>query len=94
MVFMDNVSTHMTADVEMAIAETGVIWIYGAPYSPHLSPIEIIFHFTKAYLKCNCPRMYDGMRKTVDKDVGIKYFKNAEILEQEQCLLKMNTFNL
>ena len=44
---MDNVSTHMTADVEMAIAETGVIWIYGAPYSPHLSPIEIIFHFTK-----------------------------------------------
>ena len=61
-VFMDNASTHMTAEVEIAIAETGAIWIYGAPYSPHLNPIENFFSLYKAYLKRNCYRMHDDWK--------------------------------
>ena len=39
-----NISTHMTAEVEMAIATTSAVMIYGVPYSPHhLNSIENYF---------------------------------------------------
>ena len=78
---MDNASTHMTAEVEIAIARTGATMIYGAPYSPHLNPIENYFSLYKKHLKCNCSRMHDDWQKvhvealqTVNRDTGIKYF--------------------
>ena len=56
-VFMDNASTHMTEEVEEAIVATGAVIIYGAPYSPHLNPIEDYFSMYKNYLKQNSSRM-------------------------------------
>ena len=50
-VLMDNASTHMGDEVEAAIAATGAILIYGAPFSPHLNPIEYYFACYKSYLK-------------------------------------------
>ena len=35
-VLMDNASTHMSDEVELAIRSTGAILIYSAPLSPHL----------------------------------------------------------
>ena len=58
-VFLDNSSTHMSEEVELAIAQTGAVIIYGVPYSPHLNPIENYFSLYKSYLKRNCSRMYD-----------------------------------
>ena len=46
-VFMDNASTHMTAEVEITLAATGAKMIYGAPYSPHLIQLKITFLFIK-----------------------------------------------
>ena len=40
-VLMDNVSTHMSNEIEEVIAATGAILIYGAPFSPHLNPVEL-----------------------------------------------------
>ena len=42
-VLLDNASTHMAEEVEEAIHAVGAIIIYGAPYCPHLNPIEIFF---------------------------------------------------
>ena len=85
-VFMDNASTHMTAEVEIAIAATGAEMIYGAPYSPHLNPIENYFSLYKSYLKRNASRMHDDWYnvhmealQTVNRDVGIKYFRRCGI---------------
>jgi len=58
-VFMDNASTHMSEEVEDAINDVGAVLIYGAPYSPHLNPIENYFSIYKAYLKRNEKRMVD-----------------------------------
>ena len=85
-VFLDNASTHMTEEVERAIGKTGAIVIYGAPYSPHLNPIENYFSLYKKYLKRNCSRMHDDWRAvheeallTVDRNIGIKYFRRCGI---------------
>ena len=50
-VLMDNASTHMSDEIESAIQATGAILIYGAPFSPHLNPIEFYFACYKAHLK-------------------------------------------
>lgn len=54
----------MTAEVEMAIAKTGAVWIYGAPYPPQLNPNENYFSLYKvySYLKRNAFRMYNDWR--------------------------------
>ena len=83
---MDNASTHMTEEVEEAIVATGAVIIYGAPYSPHLNPIENYFSMYKNYLKRNSSRMDEDWRTvhheallTVDRDIGIKYFRRCGI---------------
>ena len=85
-VLMDNASTHMSEEVEEAIAATGAILIYAAPYSPHLNPIENYFALYKAYLKRNGGRMGDDWLNvhyeallTVDRDTGINYFRRCGI---------------
>ena len=52
-VLVDNASTHMSNEIEMAIAVTGAILVYGAPFSPLLNPIELYFSKYKAYPKRN-----------------------------------------
>eukprot|EP00594_Rhizosolenia_setigera_P002485 CAMPEP_0178944888 /NCGR_PEP_ID=MMETSP0789-20121207/3413_1 /TAXON_ID=3005 /ORGANISM="Rhizosolenia setigera, Strain CCMP 1694" /LENGTH=336 /DNA_ID=CAMNT_0020624685 /DNA_START=268 /DNA_END=1275 /DNA_ORIENTATION=+ len=83
-VFMDNASTHMTAEVVYAIESTGAVLIYGAPYSPHLSPIEKYFSIYKAYLKRNEHRMREDWElvhlealNQVDRDKGINIFRHC-----------------
>ena len=85
-VFLDNASTHMSEEVEEAINDVGAYVIYGAPYSPHLNPIENYFSLYKAYLKRNSSRMMDNWKEvhyealmTVDRDIGIKYFRRCGI---------------
>ena len=83
---MDNASTHMADEVESAIAAAGAILIYGAPYSPHLNPIELYFAQYKAYLKCNDRRMlYDWYSvhldalNVVNRDMGIRFFRKSKV---------------
>ena len=85
-VLMDSASTHMVDEVESAIAATGAILVYGAPYSPHLNPIEFYFAQYKAYLKHNDRRMlYDwyyvhtDALNIVDRDMGNKYFRKSKV---------------
>ena len=85
-VLMDNASTHMSDEVEYAIAATGAILVYGAPYSPHLNPIELYFAQYKSYLKRNDRRMlYDWYSvhtdalNVVDRDMGIKFFRKSKV---------------
>ena len=47
-VLLDNASIHMSYEVVDAISATGAVVIYGAPFSPDLSPIEQYFHMYKA----------------------------------------------
>ena len=56
-VLMDNASIHMSEEIEEAINSTGEILVYGAPFSPHLNPIEYYFSQYKSYLKKNDMRM-------------------------------------
>ena len=85
-VYMDNASTHMSDEVEAVIRSTGAVLIYGPPYSPHLNPIENYFALYKAHLKRNERRMQTDWRSVhlealniVDRDDGIKFFRNSKI---------------
>ena len=85
-VLMDNASTHMSDEIEAAIAETGAVLIYGAPFSPHLNPIEFYFSQYKAYLKRNDTRMlsdwyavHTDALNVVDRDMGINYFRKSKV---------------
>ena len=48
MVMMDNASTYMSDKIEEAIVATGAILVYGAPFSPHLNPIEYYYAIYKS----------------------------------------------
>lgn len=85
-VLSDNASAHMSDEVEVAIAETGVILVYGVPFSPPLNPIEYLFSQYKAYLKNNDRRMlYDWFvvhqeaLNVVYRNMGIKYFIKSKV---------------
>ena len=85
-VLMDNASTHMSDEIESAIQATGAILIYGAPFSPHLNPIEFYFACYKAHLKKNDRLMVSDWHlvhmeglNIVHRDMGIKYFRKAKV---------------
>ena len=85
-VLMDNTSTHMSDEIEAAIAKTGAVLIYGAPFSPYLNPIEFYFSQYKAYLKRNDTRMladwyavHTDALNVVDRDMGINYFRKSKV---------------
>ena len=85
-VLMDNASTHMSDDIQRAIEATGAVLIYGAPYSPHLNPIELYFGVYKSYLKRNGFRMSSGWYDVhlegineVDYEMGLTFFKKCGI---------------
>ena len=60
--------------------------MYGAPYSPHLNPIENYFFLYKHHLKRNSEQMHsnwwnvhmEGLN-VVDSNTGIKYFRRCGI---------------
>ena len=83
---MDNASTHMSDEIESAILETGAVLLYGAPFSPHLNPIELYFGCYKAYLKRNNRRMMNDWFSVhrealncVDRDMGINFFRKLKV---------------
>ena len=85
-VMMDNASTHMSDEIESAILETGAVLLYGAPFSPHLNPIELYFGCYKAYLKRNNRRMMNDWFSVhrealncVDRDMGINFFRKSKV---------------
>ena len=85
-VLMDNASTHMSDEVERVIQATGAVLIYGAPFSPHLNPIEYYFAMYKSYLKKNDKRMVNDWQSVhaeallqVDRDMGIKFFRKSKV---------------
>ena len=85
-VMTDNASTHMSDDVEKAIEATGAVLIYGAPYSPHLNPIEHYFAIYKSYLKRNGFRMgtewytvHKEALNEIDYEMGLSYFRKCGI---------------
>ena len=98
----------MTEKVENAIHAAGAVIIYGAPYSPHLNPIENYLKLYKAYLKQNACRMHTNWRQVhlealnvVDRDIGIKYFQRCKIpgvtsmvTEDEHNQMIMNNNNI
>ena len=60
--------------------------IYGAPYSPHLNPIELYFGIYKFYLKRNGFRMSSGWYDAhlegineVDYEMGLTFFNKCGI---------------
>ena len=98
-VLMDNASTHMCDEIEDAIAKTGAILIYGAPYSPHLNPIEYYFSQYKAYLKRNDKQMlvnwfsvHTDALNIVDRDMGIKYFRKSKVPGAHLVKTSIETF--
>lgn len=48
---MDNASTHMLDEIQAVIENAGAVLIYGAPFSPHLNPIEYYFGVYKNTLR-------------------------------------------
>lgn len=58
-ILIDNTSTHMLDEVQIAIENiVAVLIIYSVPFPPHLNPIEPSFGIYKAYLKQNYERMH------------------------------------
>ena len=46
-VMMDNASAHMSYETHAVIEDVGAVLMYGAPFSPHLNPIENYFSIYK-----------------------------------------------
>ena len=85
-VMMDNASTHMSDEIQTVIEDAGAVLIYGAPFSPHLNPIELYFSVYKKYIKRNGERMKDNWRAVhlealneVDGDTAANFFRKSEI---------------
>ena len=51
LVIMDNSSIHLDPRVAKLVEGAGAIIVYSAPYCPHLTPIEEMFHQWKSSLK-------------------------------------------
>ena len=85
-VLMDNASTYMSDEIEKTIESTGALLIYGAPFSPHLNPIELYFGMYKGHLKRNGYRMredwyavhLEGLNE-IDYEMGLRFFQKCGI---------------
>ena len=51
LVIMDNSSIHLDPRVAKLVEGAGAMIVYSAPYCPHLTPIEEMFHQWKSSLK-------------------------------------------
>ena len=64
-VIVDNVSFHKVVGVKEAIEETGAQLFYLPPYSPDLSPIELMWSKIKSVLKKISPRTKTQFKKAI-----------------------------
>lgn len=64
-VIVDNVNFHKVAGVKEAIEETGARLFFLPPYSPDLSPIELMWSKIKSILKKISPRTRVQFKKAV-----------------------------
>ena len=85
-VMIYNGSIHMLDEIQTIIEDAGAVLIYGAPYSPHLNPIENYFSIYKKYIKQNGERMkYDCQTvhlealSKVDGETETNYFRAYRI---------------
>mmetsp|Transcript_12865 Transcript_12865/g.14996 ORF Transcript_12865/g.14996 Transcript_12865/m.14996 type:complete len:370 (-) Transcript_12865:33-1142(-) len=87
-VLLDNATIHHSDEIENLITATGATFIYSAPYSPHLNPIENYFSIYKAYLKFlgeeqfqthNWEASHKLALGRISPDHGINYFRACGI---------------
>jgi transposase len=64
-VIVDNVSFHKVAGVKEVIEETGAHLFFLPPYSPDLSPIEMMWSKIKSFLRKISPRTKDQFKKAI-----------------------------
>jgi hypothetical protein len=64
-VIMDNVNFHKHQQIKEAIEGTGARLIFLPPYSPDLSPIELMWSKLKHYLKKKAPRTMGGFHRAL-----------------------------
>jgi transposase len=64
-VIIDNVSFHKVVGVKEAIEETGASLFFLPPYSPDLSPIELMWSKIKSVLKKFAPRTKAQFKKVI-----------------------------
>ena len=84
---MDNASTHMSHEVGDMIRERGAYFLYTAPYSPDLSPIEYAFNVYKAHLKHWAKdyepedwfQLHKKALNNVSHDTAIMEFRRCEV---------------
>ena len=83
---MDNVLTYMSDGIQAVIEDAGAVLIYGAPFSPHLNPIENYFSICKKYIKRNGERMQHDWRAVhldvlneVGEVTGVNYSRSCGI---------------
>jgi len=66
-VILDNVRFHKIAGVKETIEETGAKLLFLPPYSPDLSPIELMWSKIKSILKRIAPRTKAQFKKAIRK---------------------------
>ena len=100
-VLMDNALTHMSQKVINMIEAKGAQILFAAPFSPDLNPIEHYFSVYKRYLKKHNDDMISNWEKvhhealgSVDRDMGIKYFRKCDIPGAKQMLTTEEIHNL
>ena len=98
---LDNASTHMSRRVVDMIEEKGAKVLYTAPFSPDLNPIENFFSVYKSFLKKHNDEMIENWEAvhlqalaSVDRDMGIKYYRRCGIPGSKKMKTKEETASL
>ena len=101
-VMLGNASTHISRRVVDMIEEKGAKVLYTAPFSPDLNPIEIFFSVYKSFLKKHNDEMIENWEAvhlqalaSVDRDMGIKYYRRcgipgAKMMNTKQEIASLN----
>ena len=100
-VMLDNASTHMSRRVVDMIERTGAKVLYTAPFSPDLNPIENFFSVYKSFLKKHNDEMIENWEAvhlqalaSVDREMGIKYYRRCGIPGSKKMRTKEETTSL
>jgi len=66
-VIMDNLSVHKVPGIQKAIEAKGATLLYLPPYSPDLSPIEMMWSKVKAYLRKKAARTLEALYSAIQE---------------------------
>jgi transposase len=83
-VIVDNVSFHKIVGVKEAIEEAGAHLFYLPPYSPDLSPIELMWSKIKSILKKISPRTKPQFRRAI-REAFVEISKNDLVSWFKHC---------